>query len=65
MTRNLLYTAVTRAKRLVVLVGKAENIGKMVENTYTKKRHSALKQFLRQYTVLGGELAGVQGQLVR
>jgi exodeoxyribonuclease V alpha subunit len=49
MTRNLLYTAVTRAKRLVVLVGRAENIQKMVENTYTKKRHSALKQFLRQF----------------
>jgi exodeoxyribonuclease V alpha subunit len=49
MTRNLLYTAVTRAKRLVVLVGKAENIQKMAENTYTKKRHSALKQFLRQF----------------
>jgi exodeoxyribonuclease V alpha subunit len=49
MTRNLLYTAVTRAKRLVVLVGRADNIQKMVENTYTKKRHSALAQFLQQF----------------
>jgi exodeoxyribonuclease V alpha subunit len=50
MTRNLLYTAVTRAKRLVVLVGRADNIQKMVENTYTKKRHSALAKFLQQFT---------------
>ncbi|MDR1917405.1 MAG: AAA family ATPase [Christensenellaceae bacterium] len=49
MTRNLLYTAVTRAKRLVVLVGRTDNIQKMVENTYTKKRHSALAKFLQQF----------------
>lgn len=46
LTRNLLYTAVTRAKRMVMLVGSAENLKKMVENTYTKKRFSMLKQFL-------------------
>jgi exodeoxyribonuclease V alpha subunit len=49
MTRNLLYTAVTRAKQLVVLVGREENIRKMVKNTYTKERHSALSKFLRQF----------------
>ena len=47
LTRNLLYTAVTRARRIVMLVGSAENIRKMVENTYTKRRHTMLKQFLR------------------
>jgi exodeoxyribonuclease V alpha subunit len=47
LTRNLLYTAVTRAKRLVVLVGKEENIKKMVENTYTRKRNSCLGKFLQ------------------
>jgi exodeoxyribonuclease V alpha subunit len=46
MTRNLLYTAVTRAKTMVVLVGSAENIQKMVENTYTKKRHTMLCDLL-------------------
>lgn len=49
MTRNLLYTAVTRAKRLVVLVGKAENIQKMVANTYTKKRNSCLSKYLQHF----------------
>ena len=46
LTRNLLYTAVTRAKRMVVLVGDAVNIEKMVTNTYTKKRHTMLADFL-------------------
>ena len=49
MTRNLLYTAVTRAKRLVVLVGKQENIQKMVSNTYTKKRNSCLNKYLQYF----------------
>lgn len=46
LTRNLLYTAVTRAKRMVMLVGDPANLEKMVKNTYTKKRFSMLKEFL-------------------
>lgn len=46
LTRNLLYTAVTRAKKLVVLVGAKYNIKRMVDNNYTVKRYSMLKQFL-------------------
>ena len=46
LTRNLLYTAVTRAKKMVMLVGSTENIEKMVKNTYTKKRHTMLRDFL-------------------
>jgi len=46
LTRNLLYTAVTRAKKMVVLVGDESNIEKMVRNTYTKKRHTMLAEFL-------------------
>ncbi len=49
MTRNLLYTAVTRAKRLVMLVGKQENVQKMVSNTYTKKRNSCLNKYLQYF----------------
>ncbi|MDD4275630.1 MAG: ATP-dependent RecD-like DNA helicase [Clostridia bacterium] len=45
-TRNLLYTAVTRAKRLVMLVGTKYNIKRMVDNNYTATRYSMLKQFL-------------------
>jgi len=46
LTRNLLYTAVTRAKKMVILVGDVTNIEKMVNNTYTKKRHTMLREFL-------------------
>lgn len=47
LTRNLLYTAVTRAKNMVVLVGAAENIEKMVRNNYTAKRYSLLSDFIK------------------
>jgi len=46
LTRNLLYTAVTRARKMVMLVGSADNIEKMVKNTYTKQRYTMLKTFL-------------------
>jgi len=46
LTRNLLYTAVTRARHLVMLVGSAENLQKMVDNTYTKQRFTCLREFL-------------------
>ncbi|MDR0975702.1 MAG: ATP-dependent RecD-like DNA helicase [Christensenellaceae bacterium] len=46
LTRNLLYTAVTRAKKLVMLVGSRENVQKMVANTYTSKRYSMLADLL-------------------
>lgn len=48
LTRNLLYTAVTRAKKLVVLVGSLFYLRRMVENNYTAKRYSALCYFLKQ-----------------
>ena len=46
MTRNLLYTAVTRAKKMVVLVGTKFNIKRMIDNTYTKTRYSMLSHYL-------------------
>lgn len=44
--RNLLYTAVTRAKKIIVLVGDEETIRVMTENNSKIKRYSALKEFL-------------------
>lgn len=46
-SRNLLYTAITRAKRAVVLVGDKQNVIKMIKNNYTEKRHTALSLFLK------------------
>lgn len=48
LTRNLLYTGVTRAKKYVVLVGSRFYLRRMVENNYTAKRYSALRWFLLQ-----------------
>ena len=44
--RNLLYTAVTRAKKLIVLVGSRQTVERMVANNSKSKRYSALKNFI-------------------
>ena len=46
LTRNLFYTAVTRAKRMVILVGRAEIAEKMVRNSHIGQRYTGLKQRL-------------------
>ncbi|MEG1193265.1 MAG: ATP-dependent RecD-like DNA helicase [Clostridia bacterium] len=47
-TRNLLYTAVTRARKLVVVVGREACVMGMVENNYISKRYSDLARVLRE-----------------
>ncbi len=46
MNRNLLYTALTRAKQLVVLVGRKECLYKMIKNTNVSVRNSGLRHKL-------------------
>ena len=46
MTRNLLYTAVTRAKDMVVIVGSSRSLGIMVGNSRVPVRRTALKLLL-------------------
>ncbi len=46
LTRNLIYTAVTRAKKMVVLVGEKKNLRKMISNNYTVQRFTMLKKLL-------------------
>lgn len=46
LTRNLLYTAVTRAKKMSVIVGSAQNLERMVKNNYTQRRYTMLVRFL-------------------
>lgn len=46
MTRNLFYTAVTRAKRLVVLVGRESAMRQMVDNDQEQTRYSLLRRRL-------------------
>ncbi len=47
MTRNLLYTAVTRARAQVYIVGREYCIDSMINNTNVKKRYSALADYLK------------------
>ena len=49
LTRSILYTAVTRAKRLLVLVGQVSIVQQMVETNQKNRRYSALKHRLRAY----------------
>ncbi len=44
MSRNLLYTAVTRAKELVVIVGIPETLYRMVDNNKEVNRYSSLNR---------------------
>lgn len=59
MTRNLIYTAITRAKELVVLIGDKPALYRMVKNTYTATRYSLLEKLIgsekKKYLELYGE----------
>lgn len=46
--RNLIYTGITRGKKLVVLVGSKKALGIAVRTDDVKKRHTALKQALME-----------------
>lgn len=48
LSRNLLYTAITRAKNLVVLVGKQKYIEKMIKNDKIDYRYSSLNIRLKR-----------------
>ncbi len=46
--RNLLYTAITRAKKMIIIVGSRIKLDKMIENNKQNKRYSMLKTMLKQ-----------------
>lgn len=52
MNKNLLYTAVTRAKKVVVLIGKQSNIFYMVNNKSSAVRNTMLKKILIERSVM-------------
>lgn len=49
LTRNLLYTAVTRAKRMVYCIGRSETMFRMISNDQRNDRNTGLKQRLIAY----------------
>jgi exodeoxyribonuclease V alpha subunit len=48
LQRNLLYTAITRAKKLVVLVGDRKAVAMAVRNNKVAERYSGLLSRLKQ-----------------
>ena len=47
--RNLLYTAFTRAKELLVVVGRSEIMARMVHNSKKQLRYSGVKHFIEEF----------------
>ncbi len=50
MSRNLLYTAVTRARKCVTIVGDPVIFDQMIDNTVEQKRYTALGECIRELT---------------
>ncbi len=48
LTRNLLYTAITRAQSMVILVGREDIVREMVENDRQSMRYTGLEEILRE-----------------
>lgn len=48
LNRNLLYTAITRAKRMVVIVGNIGLVNRMIDNTEEQRRYTSLSLRLQE-----------------
>lgn len=46
LTRNLLYTAITRAQSMVILVGREDIVAEMVSNNRQSMRYTGLCELL-------------------
>ena len=47
ITRNLLYTGITRAKKILIVVGIEKVVEYMIQNVDTKKRNTGLEYKLK------------------
>ena len=50
-TRNLLYTAITRAQEMVIVVGETESIEYMVENNRQTVRYTGLAEMIKEWVM--------------
>lgn len=48
LTRNLLYTGITRAKKMLIIIGAEKTVKYMVNNIDSKKRNTGLMRRLGQ-----------------
>lgn len=48
LTRNLLYTGITRAKKLLIVIGSEKIVEFMIKNVDSKKRNTGLEYKMGQ-----------------
>lgn len=48
LTRNLLYTAITRAEKIVILIGEKQTFFKMIDNNFQFNRNTNLEMLIRK-----------------
>ncbi len=48
LTRNLLYTGITRAKKLLIIIGDEAVVNFMIDNVDSKKRNTGLQYKLTE-----------------
>ena len=51
LTRNLLYTGITRAKKLLIVIGSEKIVKFMIQNVDSKKRNTGLEYKLRNLRI--------------
>ena len=61
MNRNLLYTAVTRARKCVTVVGSEETFREMIRNEKQQKRYSSLDVRIQEFAepAVSGQMSSV------
>ena len=48
LTRNLIYTAITRAEKMVIVIGSKETFYRMISNNFQQNRNTSLERLLRK-----------------
>ena len=51
LSRSILYTAITRARELLIIVGREQTVAAMTENAKVGRRYSGLKLRLQGKTL--------------
>ena len=62
LNRNLLYTAVTRARKCVTIVGSEETFGEMIRNEKQQRRYSSLDVRIRELSQEEESAVGEKGR---
>ncbi len=53
LNRNLLYTAITRAKNCVTILGSSDTVREMIDNISERRRYTSLAERIREVSSIG------------